>query len=74
VYSPEQCAGLFRKCYGIASLKVGRIREIGLDVEQDSVTHANIIRLLHREDNLAEAERLAGLLAKRSRIVWKPEL
>jgi len=74
VYSPAQCAELFRKCYGIASLEVGRIREIGLDVEQDSVTHASIIGLLHREDNLAEAERLAGLLAKRSRIVWKPEL
>ncbi|WP_199317310.1 hypothetical protein [Planktothricoides raciborskii] len=74
VYSPEQCAELFRKCYGIASLTVEWIREIGLDVEQNSVTHANIIGLLHREDNLAEAERLAGLLAKRSRIVWKPEI
>lgn len=71
--SPEQCAGLFRKCYGVASLKVGRVREIGLDVEQDSTNHANIIRLPYREDNLAEAERLAGLLAKRSHIVWKPE-
>ncbi|MDV2995643.1 MAG: hypothetical protein N4J56_005297 [Chroococcidiopsis sp. SAG 2025] len=73
VCSPEQCAGLFRKCYGVASLEVGRVREIGLDVEQDSTNHANIIRLPYREDNLAEAERLAGLLAKRSRIVWKPE-
>ena len=71
--SPEQCAGLFRKCYGVASLEVGRVREIGLDVEQDSTNHANIIRLPYREDNLAEAERLAGLLAKRSRIVWEPE-
>ncbi len=25
------------------------------------------------KDDLAEAERLAGLLAKRSRIVWLPE-
>lgn len=71
--SPKQCAGLFRKCYGVASLEVGRVREIGLDAEQDSTNHANIIRLPYREDNLAEAERLAGLLAKRSRIVWKPE-
>ncbi len=73
VYSPEQCAGLFRKCYGVASLEVGRVREIGLDVEQDSVHHANIVGLPHREDNLAEAERLAGLLAKRSHIVWQPK-
>ncbi|MHC5730776.1 MAG: hypothetical protein ACYTXY_43060, partial [Nostoc sp.] len=66
------CAGLFRKCYGIASLEVGRIREIGLDVEQDLVNHANIVGLPDREDNLALAERLAGLLAKRSHIVWQP--
>ncbi len=72
VCSPEQCAGLFRKCYGIASLEVGRIREIGLDVEQDLVNHANIVGLPDREDNLALAERLAGLLAKRSHIVWPP--
>jgi hypothetical protein len=73
VCSPEDCADLFRKCYGVASLKVGSVREIGLDVEQDSVNHANLIGLPYREDNLAEAERLAGLLAKRSLIVWKPE-
>ncbi|WP_292771196.1 hypothetical protein [Nostoc sp. NOS(2021)] len=72
VCSPEECAGLFRKCYGIASLEVGRIREIGLDVEQDLVNHANIVGLPYREDNLALAERLAGLLAKRSHIVWPP--
>jgi hypothetical protein len=72
VCSPENCADLFRKCYGVASLKVGSVREIGLDVQQDSVNHANLIGLPYREDNLAEAERLAGLLAKRSLIVWKP--
>ncbi|WP_009630750.1 hypothetical protein [Synechocystis sp. PCC 7509] len=72
-YSLEQCANLFRKCYGIASLEVGRVREIGLNVEQDSPDHANITGLPYQEDNLVEAERLAGLLAKRSRIVWKLE-
>jgi len=72
VCSPEQCARLFRKCYGVASLEIGRVREIGLDVEQDTVNHANIVGLPHREDDLAEAERLAGLLAKRSHIAWKP--
>lgn len=71
--SPEQCARLFRKCYGVASLEVKSIRQIGLDVEQDSVNHANIIALPYREENLAEAERLAGLLAKQSQIVWQPE-
>ncbi|KYC43772.1 hypothetical protein WA1_00990 [Scytonema hofmannii PCC 7110] len=73
VCSPEQCAGFFRKCYGVASLEVGRVREIGLDVEQDSINHANIVGLPNREDNLAEAERLAGLLAKQSHIIWQPK-
>jgi hypothetical protein len=73
VYSPQQCAELFRKCYGIASLEVGRVRELGLEVEQDSPHHANIIGLPDPEDHLAEAERLAGLLARRSQWVWQPE-
>jgi hypothetical protein len=70
--SPQQCAEMFRKCYGVASLKVGDVREIGLDVEQDSVNHANVVDLPYREDDLAEAERLAGLLARRSQLVWQP--
>jgi hypothetical protein len=73
VYSPKQCAKLFRKCYRVASLEVGKVCEIGLDVEQDSVNHANILGLPYREEDLAEAERLAGLLAKRSQVVWEPD-
>lgn len=49
------------------------MREVGLDVEQDSVNHANVVGLPYREDDLAEAERLAGSLARQSQIVWKPE-
>jgi hypothetical protein len=70
--SPQQCAKMFRKCYGVASLEVGDVREVGLDIEQDSVNHANVVGLPYREDNLAEAERLAGLLAKGSHLVWQP--
>jgi hypothetical protein len=73
VCSPKQCAELFRKCYGIASLEVRGVREVGLDVEQDSVNHANVVGLPYREDDLAEAERLAGLLARQSQIVWNPQ-
>jgi hypothetical protein len=29
VCSPKQCAKLFRKCYGVASLEVGGVREVG---------------------------------------------
>ncbi len=70
--SQQQCAKMFRQCYGIASLEVGDVREVGLDVEQDSTNHANVVGLPYREDNLAEAERLAGLLAKCSPLVWQP--
>lgn len=70
--SPQQCAELFRKCYGVAGLEVKGVREIGLDVEQDSVNHANVVGLPYGEDDLAEAERFAGLLARQSQIVWKP--
>jgi hypothetical protein len=70
--SPEQCAENFRQCYGVASLEVGSVREIGLNVEQDKVNHANIMGLPYKEDDLAQAERLAGLLARKSQIVWKP--
>ena len=54
--SPSQCAALFRKCHGIASLEVEGVRKIGLDVKQDSINHANILGLPYREDDLAEAE------------------
>jgi hypothetical protein len=70
--SPQQCAEMFRKCYGVASLSVGDVRELGLDIEQDSVNHANVVGLPCREDDLAEAEHLAGLLARRSYLVWQP--
>ena len=68
VCSPEDCAERFR-CKAVASLHVGSVRNLGLDIVQDMPTHANITGLPYREDNLAEAERLAGLLAKQSRII-----
>jgi hypothetical protein len=72
VCSPEECAAKFITCYGVASLNLGRIRDIGLDVIADSPSHANIIGLPYREDDPAKAERLARLLAKQSLIVWIP--
>ncbi|KAB8317208.1 hypothetical protein SD81_017905 [Tolypothrix campylonemoides VB511288] len=68
--SPQQCAQKFDKCFAVASLHVGRIRELGLDVIADKYDHAYIKGLPYKEDNLAETERLAGLLAKQSRIIW----
>jgi hypothetical protein len=57
---------------GAASIEVRAVRQIGLEVEQDSANHANILGLPHREDNLAEAERVAGLLARKSQVFWQP--
>lgn len=70
--SPQQCAALFRQCYGVASLSVKGVREVGLEVEQDAVNHANVVGLPYRADDLTEAERLAGLLARQSQVVWQP--
>ncbi len=70
VCTPEECAAKFRSCYGVASLNVGYIRSLGLEVIPDSPSHANIIGLPYREDNRLEADRFARLLARESRIVW----
>ena len=70
--SPEQCAARFRKCYGVASLNVGEIRELGLDVVQDSLSHGNIVGLPYSGDDPQNAEKIARKLANQSRIVWRP--
>ena len=72
VCSPEQCAAKFINCYGVASLQVGKIRELGLDAVPDSDSHAQIVGLPYVTDDRDRAERLADLLAERSRIVWTP--
>lgn len=70
--SPEQCAAKFRNCYGVASLEVGSIRELDLEVVQDSISHANIICLPYSAEDRDSAVRLARLLAEQSRVVWRP--
>ena len=71
VSSPEKCAANFNNCYGVASLQVGQIRELGLDAIPDSESHAEIIGLPYVKDDRDRAERLADLLADRSIIVWQ---
>jgi hypothetical protein len=68
VCSPQDCADKF-KCNAVASLHVGHVRDLDLDIIQDKINHAKITGLPYREDDLAEAERLAGLLAKQARII-----
>ncbi len=59
VCTPEDCVARFKSCYGIASLRVGDIRSIGLDVVRDSLSHANIVGLPYRESDSS------GLIALR---------
>lgn len=70
-FSIEQSLSALRNCEGIASLNVGGIRELGLNVVRDSSSHGSIIGLPYREDNRPRADELALLLARQSRIVWE---
>ncbi|MEG4303152.1 hypothetical protein [Microcoleus sp. D3_18a_C4] len=72
VCSPEECAARFRTCYGVARLEVGGIRELGLDVIPDAISHAEIADPPYAEDDPEMADLLADLLAQQSQIVWKP--
>ena len=69
VSSPQSCASALSDCFGVASLHVGRVRDIRLDVVVDEEPHANIVGVPRRDDNREQAERLASLLAKQSRLL-----
>lgn len=69
ISSPQSCSSALRNCYGVASLHVGRVRDIGLDVVVDDAPHAAITGLPRREDDPARAERLASLLSRQSRLL-----
>jgi hypothetical protein len=71
-FSIEQSLSAIRNSEGVASITVGEIRSIGLDLVRDSSSHASIIGLPYREDDRPKADELALLLAKRSIIVWQP--
>jgi hypothetical protein len=66
--SAKSCASVLKKC-AVASLHVGRIRSLGLDVVPDEPGHANILGMPDDPDKIAEAEHLAGELAKQARYV-----
>lgn len=67
-FTPQE-AERYLNSYGVASLHVGRVRDIGLDVVADRPPHAVITGLPFDEDDRREAERLAGLLARQARLV-----
>ncbi|WP_333207892.1 MULTISPECIES: hypothetical protein [unclassified Microcoleus] len=70
-FSIQQSLSALRNCEGVASLNVGEIRELGLNVVCDSSSHGSIIGLPYREDNRPRADELALLLARQSLIVWE---
>jgi hypothetical protein len=67
--TPAECTSKFNRCNAVASLHVGSVRDLGLDIIQNKPTHANIVGLPYREDDAGTAERLAGMLAQQSRII-----
>lgn len=66
----EICFAKQNTCFGEFKLLADHIRQLGLDVVprqlDDNPYHAAIINLpLYTEENIKEAERIAGLLAKK---------
>lgn len=67
--SAASCAKTLRECFGVVSLHVGRLRDLGIDVRVDDAPHALIIGLPRTSDDPGRAEWLASQLAKQSRLV-----
>ena len=70
-FSIEQSLNIFKSCQGVASLIVGDIRSLDLDIVRDSSSHGSIICLPYREDDPPRADEFALLLARLSMIVWQ---
>ncbi|NLE40078.1 MAG: hypothetical protein GX621_18840 [Pirellulaceae bacterium] len=73
ICSPRSCRKTLRDCHGVASLHVGRVRDLGLDVVVDHSPHASIAGLPRQEDDRTKAERMASLLARQARLVPSEE-
>lgn len=71
----ERVKGSFKKCFGVGSLHVGKIRNIdsnpSLDVVRNEKHHANITGLPYPSEDPATAERLATQLAEQYRVMWE---
>jgi hypothetical protein len=66
--SPQSCALALSNCH-VASLRVGRIRDLGLNVIPNEPKHANITGLPRSLEDQARAERLASQLARQARFI-----
>ena len=72
--SPTSCVKIFNKTFGVVSLHVGRVRDIGLDITVDDPPHANIVGVPRKEEDNTEAERFASQLAKMARFISQGEI
>jgi len=61
--------------HGLATLHVGRVRNLGLSVRLDPLphnpAHATIRGIPHLTNDLKAAQDLANALADQSRVVWR---
>lgn len=76
VSTAEECGRKLSGKKAIISLLTGHVRDIGLDIEADSNTHASITGLPsfeELEDNPLTAERMAAELVGISRNYWEKE-
>ena len=69
IQSSRSCHETLRDCHGVASLHVGRVRDLRLNIVVDASPHADITGLPRKDDDRTEAEHLASLLARQSLIV-----
>lgn len=77
VLSPQSCVAGFNRHFGVGSLHVGRVRGVeraDLDVKVDEHPHGIIEGLPFQDENPAEAERLASLLAEMSRHISRDSI
>lgn len=70
---PEGCVQESRRCFGVASLHVGTLRDKGLAVVRDPIDQrkALIVNLPFENPNSAEEEALLDVVAETARIVLR---
>jgi hypothetical protein len=68
---PDQCGKHFAAKAAVAKLLVGFIRQHALDAVPDEPNHANITGLPKQQDDLAEANRLANILAEHADVIYE---
>ncbi len=74
----KECGQDLNKRHGVATLHVGHIRSLDLDVIPDAPTHGNItgvpIRDLGNQETVALAEKLADQLSEQARLIPEADL